>query len=114
MQSPPRFIAARAQSESQTQPQSNAVRRGSQEKVVPAQISRQEVIRQTEPVRIGEEEEEGASLDDLLMSNLSPSTELNRAVAFSVAESALEGDSEDDGIDIDHRIRMLERRMTSE
>lgn len=101
MQSPPRFIAARAQAEN--------VRRSSLEKVVPA-VSRQEVIRQTEPVSIGPEE----SLEDVLSFNLSPSTELNRAVAFSVAESALEGDSEDDGIDIDHRIRMLERRMTSE
>lgn len=45
--------------------------------------------------------------------NLSPLTEANRTIALSVAESALMGDDVDDGIDIDQRIRMLERRVTS-
>ena len=101
MQSPPRFVVARAQATN--------VRRSSVEEIVQV-VSREEVIRQTDPVRIGQDE----GSEDAQSFNLSPSTELNRAVAFSVAESALDGDSEDDGIDIDHRIRMLERRMNSE
>lgn len=70
------------------------------------QRSRRNIVKQTEPEGIEE------------MQNLSPSTEANRAVAFSVAESVLAGEEdldesrENDGID--QRIRALERRMNSE
>jgi hypothetical protein len=103
--SPPRFATARAQS--------HATQKSSINKVCLHPVSREESIRQTEPQASPSNVHQDESFDDMRSFNSSPSTEANRIVAFSVAECALQGDDEDDGIDIDQRIRMIERRMTS-
>jgi len=104
--SPPRFATARNQSQ--------GTQKCSVDKVPLQPVSREESIRQTEPqASPSNVQQDENSFDDMRSFNSSPSTEANRIVAFSVAECALQGDDEDDGIDIDHRIRMIERRMTS-